>query len=159
MGQGQQSNESAIEQAKDEQISDFIRGQYKTATGRDFFVKDKVSAPRTPALLSIFRNSMLLSRFTIRRVVEQAKRRSIMYNLPSINHTSAALYHQSFCVRCRVKVGDVCYHCNGSRDAARRSATWFFDLPPTMTVSQQCSPFPHGHLTSASASYLPSSLD
>lgn len=28
-GQGDQSNESAVEQAKDEQISDFIRGQYK----------------------------------------------------------------------------------------------------------------------------------
>ena len=29
MGQGPQDNESAVEQAKDEQISDFIRGQYK----------------------------------------------------------------------------------------------------------------------------------
>lgn len=29
LGQGDQSNESAVEQAKDEQISDFIRGQYK----------------------------------------------------------------------------------------------------------------------------------
>ncbi len=27
MGQGKQDNESAVEQAKDEQISDFIRGQ------------------------------------------------------------------------------------------------------------------------------------
>lgn len=29
MGQGKQDNESAVEQAKDEQISDFLRGQYK----------------------------------------------------------------------------------------------------------------------------------
>ena len=41
MGQGDQSNESAIEQAKDEQISDFIRGQYKSAAGKDFPIKDK----------------------------------------------------------------------------------------------------------------------
>lgn len=41
MGGGDQSNESAIEQAKDEQISDFIRGQYKSTTGKDFPVKDK----------------------------------------------------------------------------------------------------------------------
>jgi len=41
MGQGQQSNESAFEQAKDEQISDYIRGQYKGMTGTDFPVKDK----------------------------------------------------------------------------------------------------------------------
>lgn len=41
MGQGQQSDESALEQAKDEQISDFIRSQYKGATGRDFPVADK----------------------------------------------------------------------------------------------------------------------
>jgi hypothetical protein len=27
MGQGPQDNESAVEQAKDEQISDFLRGQ------------------------------------------------------------------------------------------------------------------------------------
>lgn len=39
--QGDQSNESAVEQAKDEQISDFIRNQYKNATGKDFPVKDK----------------------------------------------------------------------------------------------------------------------
>jgi len=38
---GPQTNESAIEQAKDEQISDAIRGQYKGLTGKDFFVKDK----------------------------------------------------------------------------------------------------------------------
>jgi len=41
LGQGQQSNESAIEQAKDEQISDFIRSKYKGATGSDFPVADK----------------------------------------------------------------------------------------------------------------------
>lgn len=41
MGQGDQSNESAVEQAKDEQISDFIRNQYKSKTGGDFPVEDK----------------------------------------------------------------------------------------------------------------------
>jgi hypothetical protein len=41
MGQGAQNNESAVEQAKDEQISDFIRGQYKGATGKEFPVADK----------------------------------------------------------------------------------------------------------------------
>ncbi|KAM0690515.1 hypothetical protein Q7P36_009282 [Cladosporium allicinum] len=41
LGQGQQSNESAVEQAKDEQISDFIRGQYKNASGKEFPVADK----------------------------------------------------------------------------------------------------------------------
>lgn len=41
LGQGAQNNESAIEQAKDEQVSDFIRGQYKNQTGKEFFVKDK----------------------------------------------------------------------------------------------------------------------
>ena len=41
MGQGPQNNESAAEQFKDEQISDFIRGQYKGATGSEFPVKDK----------------------------------------------------------------------------------------------------------------------
>ncbi|KAJ7108846.1 hypothetical protein C8R43DRAFT_1243467 [Mycena crocata] len=41
MGGGDQSNESAVEQAKDEQISDAIRRQYKNATGKEFFVKDK----------------------------------------------------------------------------------------------------------------------
>ncbi|KAK8054482.1 hypothetical protein PG994_009549 [Apiospora phragmitis] len=41
MGQGQQSNESAAEQAKDEAISDAIRGQYKKAAGTDLPVKDK----------------------------------------------------------------------------------------------------------------------
>jgi len=41
MGQGKQDNESAVEQAKDEQISDFIRGQYKSNTGSEFPVEDK----------------------------------------------------------------------------------------------------------------------
>ncbi|KAF1360264.1 hypothetical protein EJ07DRAFT_116922 [Lizonia empirigonia] len=41
LGQGPQDNESAVEQAKDEQISDFIRGQYKTTTGKDIPIKDK----------------------------------------------------------------------------------------------------------------------
>lgn len=36
-----QNNESAIEQAKDEQISDFIRNQWKSTTGSDFPIKDK----------------------------------------------------------------------------------------------------------------------
>ncbi|KAI5777609.1 hypothetical protein EDC01DRAFT_677438 [Geopyxis carbonaria] len=41
MGAGPQNNESAIEQAKDEQISDFIRKQYKSTTGKEFPVSDK----------------------------------------------------------------------------------------------------------------------
>lgn len=41
LGQGPQDNESAIEQAKDEQISDFIRGKYKDTTGKEFPIKDK----------------------------------------------------------------------------------------------------------------------
>ncbi|TKA61296.1 hypothetical protein B0A49_08910 [Cryomyces minteri] len=41
MGQGPQNNESAVEQAKDEQISDYIRGQYKSTTGSDLPIKDK----------------------------------------------------------------------------------------------------------------------
>jgi len=41
LGQGPQDNESALEQAKDEQISDFVRGQYKSATGSDIPIKDK----------------------------------------------------------------------------------------------------------------------
>ncbi|KAG5294440.1 hypothetical protein I7I48_10954 [Histoplasma ohiense] len=41
LGQGPQDNESAIEQAKDEKISDFIREQYKNKTGKEFPVKDK----------------------------------------------------------------------------------------------------------------------
>ena len=41
LGQGAQDNESAAEQAKDEQISDYIRGQHKTTTGNDIPIKDK----------------------------------------------------------------------------------------------------------------------
>lgn len=39
MGQGAQDNESAVEQAKDEQISDFIRSKYKETTGSDIPIK------------------------------------------------------------------------------------------------------------------------
>lgn len=41
LGQGDQSNESAAEQAKDEAISDLIRDRYKTTTGKEFFIADK----------------------------------------------------------------------------------------------------------------------
>lgn len=41
MGAGPQDNESAAEQAKDEQISDMIRKQYKGMTGKDVPIKDK----------------------------------------------------------------------------------------------------------------------
>ncbi|KAG8533123.1 uncharacterized protein KY384_001906 [Bacidia gigantensis] len=41
MGQGDQSNESAVEQAKDEKISDFIRDKYKSTTGSDVPIEDK----------------------------------------------------------------------------------------------------------------------
>jgi hypothetical protein len=41
LGQGKQDNESAVEQAKDEQISDIILNQYKDRTGKDFPVTDK----------------------------------------------------------------------------------------------------------------------
>jgi hypothetical protein len=41
LGQGDQSNESAAEQAKDEAMSDFIRDKYKDTTGNEFFIKDK----------------------------------------------------------------------------------------------------------------------
>ncbi|KAI9772403.1 MAG: hypothetical protein M1839_002482 [Geoglossum umbratile] len=41
LGEGPQDNESAIEQAKDEKISDFIRDKYKSTTGKDFPVADK----------------------------------------------------------------------------------------------------------------------
>lgn len=41
LGEGDQSCESAAEQAKDEAISDYIRDKYKTATGKEFFVPDK----------------------------------------------------------------------------------------------------------------------
>ncbi|KAF5595218.1 DNA damage-responsive 48 [Fusarium pseudocircinatum] len=41
LGGGDQSNESAAEQAKDEAISDAIRDQYKSATGSEFPISDK----------------------------------------------------------------------------------------------------------------------
>ncbi|KAI6244805.1 hypothetical protein HI914_06890 [Erysiphe necator] len=41
LGKGKQDNESAMEQAKDEAISDSIRKGYKNATGKDFPIKDK----------------------------------------------------------------------------------------------------------------------
>ena len=41
MGQGPQNNESAVEQHKDEAISDAIRGQYKNFTGSDVPIADK----------------------------------------------------------------------------------------------------------------------
>lgn len=41
MGQGDQSNESAAEQQKDEVISDMIRDKYKGIAGSDFPIKDK----------------------------------------------------------------------------------------------------------------------
>lgn len=41
LGKGDQHNESAFEQAKDEQISDAIRHEYKKLTGHDFVIKDK----------------------------------------------------------------------------------------------------------------------
>jgi len=34
-------SQSAVEQAKDEQISDYIRSSYKGATGSDIPIKDK----------------------------------------------------------------------------------------------------------------------
>ncbi|KAF5537296.1 hypothetical protein FBULB1_9817 [Fusarium bulbicola] len=40
LGGGDQSNESAAEQAKDEAISDAIRDQYKSATGSEFPISD-----------------------------------------------------------------------------------------------------------------------
>ncbi|KAI7311589.1 hypothetical protein KC315_g12283 [Hortaea werneckii] len=41
MGEGPQNNESAVEQAKDEAISDYIRGQYQDATGSKMPIEDK----------------------------------------------------------------------------------------------------------------------
>ncbi|RGP58762.1 hypothetical protein FSPOR_11801 [Fusarium sporotrichioides] len=41
LGAGDQSNESAAEQMKDEAISDAIRDQYKGATGSEFPIADK----------------------------------------------------------------------------------------------------------------------
>lgn len=40
-GQGQQKNESAVEQAKDEKISDGIRSAYKKVAGKDVPIADK----------------------------------------------------------------------------------------------------------------------
>jgi len=39
--QGPQNNENALEQAKDEKISDTIRSQYQKSTGKNFPVADK----------------------------------------------------------------------------------------------------------------------
>jgi len=41
LGQGDQSNENAMEQQKDEMISDYARSAYKSATGSDVPVADK----------------------------------------------------------------------------------------------------------------------
>ncbi|WXC59305.1 hypothetical protein SNK03_005180 [Fusarium graminearum] len=41
LGGGSQNNESAVEQAKDEAISDAIRDQYKGVTGSEFPIADK----------------------------------------------------------------------------------------------------------------------
>ncbi len=41
LGQGKQDDENAVEQAKDEQISDFIRGKYKETVGSDIPIEDK----------------------------------------------------------------------------------------------------------------------
>ena len=41
LGQGKQNDESAFEQAKDEQISDYIRDKYESTTGSDMPIKDK----------------------------------------------------------------------------------------------------------------------
>ena len=41
LGQGPQNNENAVEQAKDEQISDFVRSQYKKGMGKDVPIADK----------------------------------------------------------------------------------------------------------------------
>jgi hypothetical protein len=38
---GPQTNESAVEQAKDEHISDAIRSGFKSVTGKDFPIADK----------------------------------------------------------------------------------------------------------------------
>ncbi|KZT28730.1 hypothetical protein NEOLEDRAFT_1128918 [Neolentinus lepideus HHB14362 ss-1] len=39
--QGDQSNETALEQLKDEQISDGLRRAYKSVTGHELPIKDK----------------------------------------------------------------------------------------------------------------------
>jgi hypothetical protein len=41
LGQGQQSNENAVEQAKDRVIADQIRSRYRNATGKDFPLQDQ----------------------------------------------------------------------------------------------------------------------
>ncbi|RKF83268.1 hypothetical protein GcM1_161011 [Golovinomyces cichoracearum] len=41
LGKGKQDNESAIEQAKDEKISDAIRKGYKSVSGKEIPIKDK----------------------------------------------------------------------------------------------------------------------
>ncbi|CAF3432006.1 unnamed protein product [Fusarium graminearum] len=41
LGGGSQNNESAVEQTKDEAISDAIRDQYKGVTGSEFPIADK----------------------------------------------------------------------------------------------------------------------
>ncbi|KAK4134049.1 hypothetical protein BT67DRAFT_353412, partial [Trichocladium antarcticum] len=39
--QGSQTNENAVEQAKDKAIAQTIRSQYQNATGKEFFIKEK----------------------------------------------------------------------------------------------------------------------
>jgi hypothetical protein len=46
LGGGPQNNENAAEQAKDRFIADQIRGQYKSATGKDFPIKEKTQEPK-----------------------------------------------------------------------------------------------------------------
>lgn len=41
LGQGPQNNESAVEQAQDEAISDAFRSQFRSTTGREVPIKDK----------------------------------------------------------------------------------------------------------------------
>ena len=41
LGQGDQSNESALEQLKDEQISDAVRLAWRQVTGHEFPAQDK----------------------------------------------------------------------------------------------------------------------
>jgi hypothetical protein len=43
LGAGPQDNESAVEQAKDEQISDFIRGKYKGKSHSSLYSDDITS--------------------------------------------------------------------------------------------------------------------
>jgi hypothetical protein len=53
LGAGPQDNESAVEQAKDEQISDYIRSSYKSATGSDVPIKDKVCSTASSRSLTM----------------------------------------------------------------------------------------------------------